>query len=359
MLDHAGKEPLYIQLANELRTQIDTKVIKPGEKLKSESEMVAEYQVGRLTVRNALDLLLHEGLIEKVQGRGTFCRRTAASETYLNIEVLLDMGNTYFIPTYYVRGLSEVFAANNCNLLINDTCADTGVLCSQLERIAEKGADGVVFQLTQADVPAHLMSRLNDALDGLKTQQIPLIMLDSKLEREDISYVCLDEQAGGGRAAEHFAAFQHKKTAVLYNPAFWDSRERYLGFCKAAEMFRLDPPVAIDLSSNWMKAVLSAYAGGVTGFFGYNDEAAAKCLRLLNSNQISVPEQVSVIGFDDSYLAAATAPPLAVLSHPKDLMTRHAAQNLLYLIRNGSAKPVRETFHSDLIHRESCSFAPK
>ena len=74
MLDKTSAVPLYQQLAEALKGKMIAGEIKPGDKLKSESEMVEEFGVGRLTVRSALSQLVESGYLEKAQGKGTFCK---------------------------------------------------------------------------------------------------------------------------------------------------------------------------------------------------------------------------------------------------------------------------------------------
>ena len=94
MIDRSNNVPVYLQLAEEIRGMITNGIIKPGDKLMSESEMTREYNVARLTVREALSVLVNEGLIEKKHGKGTFCKNTQKG---LSIDVLLDMTDYYFV----------------------------------------------------------------------------------------------------------------------------------------------------------------------------------------------------------------------------------------------------------------------
>ena len=101
-------KPVYMQIADMIREQIETGEIKPGDKLMSENEMTKAYGVARLTVREALGVLVNEGFLEKKHGKGTFCKM---SRRGLSIDVLLDMNDFYFIP-YYVRSISAVLDKN-------------------------------------------------------------------------------------------------------------------------------------------------------------------------------------------------------------------------------------------------------
>jgi GntR family transcriptional regulator len=83
-------------IADDLRTQVTTGVLKPGERLPSESQLAARYKVSTATLRNALALLQAEGLVEKVHGKGNFVRRIGRRLTYEGGAL------TPFVPTLHV-----------------------------------------------------------------------------------------------------------------------------------------------------------------------------------------------------------------------------------------------------------------
>ena len=78
MIERDSQTPLYEQIAAELRRQIITGQVQPGGKLPSESEVMAEHGVARLTARKAFRVLASEGLVTIVQGRGAFASRGVA-----------------------------------------------------------------------------------------------------------------------------------------------------------------------------------------------------------------------------------------------------------------------------------------
>lgn len=73
-VDHDAATPLWAQLADILRQQISTGKLPSGRVIPSESTLMQEHEVARGTVRKAIDVLVAEGLVERVQGRGTFVR---------------------------------------------------------------------------------------------------------------------------------------------------------------------------------------------------------------------------------------------------------------------------------------------
>jgi GntR family transcriptional regulator len=71
-VDHEGKTPIYLQIAAILRRQIERGEIAAGRPVPSETQLMGEHGVARLTARKAVRVLADEGLVEVVQGRGAF-----------------------------------------------------------------------------------------------------------------------------------------------------------------------------------------------------------------------------------------------------------------------------------------------
>jgi DNA-binding GntR family transcriptional regulator len=74
-VDHDAETPLWQQLASILRAQIQSGELPPGGIMASEATLMQEHGLARGTVRKAIDALVQEGLVNRVQGRGTFVRR--------------------------------------------------------------------------------------------------------------------------------------------------------------------------------------------------------------------------------------------------------------------------------------------
>jgi GntR family transcriptional regulator len=72
VVDHEAATPVYIQVANELRQQIQKRKLPPGRRVPSESDLEQMYGVARGTARKAIAVLRDEGLVETVRGKGSF-----------------------------------------------------------------------------------------------------------------------------------------------------------------------------------------------------------------------------------------------------------------------------------------------
>lgn len=88
--DRRGKIPAYIQVAAALRRRIENGAWQPSEKISTLEELEAEFQVARVTVRQAVDLLEREGLVSRQQGRGTFVTDSINDKRWLTLETSWD-----------------------------------------------------------------------------------------------------------------------------------------------------------------------------------------------------------------------------------------------------------------------------
>ena len=352
MLDRNSFVPLYCQLADEIQSQIESGKIKPGDKLPSESEMMQLYNIGRPTVRMALSQLVNKGFLEKEHGRGTFCKASRSPSKALNIDVILDMSDSYFIP-YYMKSICEVLTENHCNVIVSDSKNSTEEICALLKNILQKGTSGVILQPSHnnEEIPA----QLEECFRMYRNAGIPYLMIDCAYDIPDASYMMLDEYQGGYMAARYLQSLGHKKTLAVYRKEYKDSVLRLDGFCAVYEQTEQLPPFRLHYEEAFAQNLIRVVQEQKpTAIFCYNDEVAVECIRVLRDHGIQVPEDISVMGFDDSILASTCVPPLTTIAHPKQKLGELAASVLLELIRKERPWPYVNMFTPAVVIRESC-----
>ena len=358
MLDRNSYVPLYCQLADEIQHQIESGQIKPGDKLPSESEMIQIYNIGRPTVRMALSQLVNKGYLAKEHGRGTFCKTAKVAEEALNIDVILDMSDTYFIP-YYMKSICQVLADHKCNFIVNDSNNSTPQICALLRNILQKGTSGVILQSSHNHEP--VSEELEECFRMYRNAGVPYLMIDCAYDVPDSSYTMLDEEQGGYLAGKYLQELGHTNVLAISMPAYKDSLLRLEGFCRAYTEAGLPQPSNLAYRKEeeenkpfgqQLLRCLDTYHP--TAIFCYNDEMAVECIRILRNSGIRVPEDISVLGFDDSVLAETCVPPLTTVVHPKQELGKQAAQALLDLIYKKQSWPYVYLFAPKLVIRESC-----
>lgn len=348
MINRKNPIPLYIQLANLLREQIKSGAIQEGSKLPSETEMIRQYNLSRLTIRDALAVLTNEGLVEKHHGKGTFCKTNTLPPQY-KIDVLLNLTDVYFIPNY-LRSICGVLEKVNARVILHDTrnCADD--ICTYLEKILIEGSDGILIQPSpDALQPPQKLVKL---FEQVYASGIPYIMIDSSYFSVPQSYAIMDEVKAGAIAAEHFQQLGHKRLCMIALKNYADSELRMKGFAGALDEapYRIDysPSLADDISTMLIQRP------DITGIFCHNDEIAKECYKILNQLSVPIPDRISVISVDDTVIASALTPPLTSIVHPKTLLGEASAEGLISIISGKQTWPYQKVFEPSLHERRSC-----
>ncbi len=348
MISRNSQVPLYVQLADTLREQIRNGEIKVGDKLQSETEMIRNYRLGRLTIREALGILVNEGLIEKRHGKGTFCKTNIVEKKH-RVDIFLNLAEVDFIP-YYLRSICAVLDSENVNIVMGDTRNDADVICNLLENALLDGTDGIIFQPSNTDENAP--EKLQSVLKSLEDVSVPYVMIDTFYKNVPESYVVMDEHQAGKIAADYFVRLGHTELCAVGCSGRVDSSERIEGFVSGLKI----KPQIIEYSKN-LKAALEAVISensNITGIFCFNDGVAKRCYDILSSMNISIPEQMSVISVDDTIIASTLSPTLTSVIHPKEHLGKEAAKAILSIISGESVWPYKKVFQPSMAIRKSC-----
>lgn len=197
----------------------------------------------------------------------------------------------------------------------------------------------------------------------------PAVSIGRQAQAEGIAHVVLDNYRGGWLALEHLAGLGHRRIAVLKGHA-WRSatEERWQGIADAAERLaiRLDPDITLQLRSSSKTQEPSVPEEGYelakkllrsktafTALIAFNDVSAIGAVRAFWDAGLRVPEDISVVGFDDIQAAAYQIPRLTTLRQPLRHMGELAASTLLKMIRSKTSSPKEILVEPELVVRES------
>lgn len=348
MINRKSNIPLYVQLADLIRDQIRRGEIRVGDKLPSETEMIEQYHLGRLTIRDALSILVNEGILEKHHGKGTFCKTDILAPKY-KVDVLLNLSDIYFCP-YYLRSICSVLEAENADIILSDTKNDIDVLSAHLEKVLNEGSDGVIFQPPSG--VRYAPDDFKELLARLEAASIPYIMIDTFFENVPPSYVIMDEIQAGKIAADYFVSLGHTSLCVIGQQNRVDSVLRLQGFAGALgyEPYRIENS---DTLYDSVKTMLEEHRD-ITGIFCYHEGIAKKCYEILASLGISIPDRISVISVDDTIIASTLTPTLTSVIHPKENLGTASAKAMLSILSGKSQWPYKKIFEPSLALRKSC-----
>ncbi len=346
MIKRNSSVPLYVQLADTIREQIKTGQIKIGDMLPSENEMIRLYGVARLTVREALSILVNEGLLEKRHGKGTFCRADLNTKKS-RVDIFLNLAEVDFIP-YYLRSICEVLESENVNVVMADTKNDDDVITGLIENAMLDKTDGIIFQ--PSNLSENAPDSLLSALSRLTSCGIPYVMIDTFYKNLPESYVVMDELQAGKISADYFTSLGIKNPCAVSYPKRTDSKERLNGFLSSFGEKTHVLEYAEDFSE---KLSLLIEKENIDGIFCFNDSVAKKCYDILSSLNVRIPDDISVISVDDTVVASTLSPTLTSVIHPKENLGRDAARAILSMISKSLEWPYKKVFQPSLAIRRS------
>lgn len=221
---------------------------------------------------------------------------------------------------------------------------------SALLRIAQaREVDGI---LLLGDVPA-----LDRIIEWLLVAQMPFVILSRKVDHPEVNFVTPDNWDGARLAVRHLGSLGHRRIGhVAFVEGSRYSRERFSGY--SAGLTELNLPYDESLVVNASLAPGSGAQAIATllhlsvppsAICVYNDRLAIEGLQYLRQYGVRVPQDLSVIGFDNIRSSGMTSPPLTTVHHPLDVVAEAAVAALL----TASKTPVRLVVPVELVVRQS------
>jgi GntR family transcriptional regulator of arabinose operon len=337
--------------------------INIDEPLPTESELMAKFGVSRHTIRKALDDLENEGWLYRKQGLGTFCadRNSVKSYDNKNIAVITTYINDYIFPRI-IKGIDQVLAKNGYSILLFNTNNRIETEMDILENVLTKDIRGLIIEPTKSALP-HI--NLN-YFDELKNRGIPYIFINSFYEELNPSYIIQDDEGGGYMATKHLIKLGHRNIVGIFKSDDNQGLNRYKGYVKALRKnnIKIKEDNIIFYTTEEMKTkpkekiyeIYSKWENKPTAIVSYNDQIAMWILDPIRELGYNVPDDISIVSFDDSDYAELSNVKLTSIIHPKEEMGRLAASTLFELIGKGKKafnKPVNICIKPEIRIRNS------
>ena len=201
----------------------------------------------------------------------------------------------------------------------------------------------------------------NEALDDLP-EDVPLVTIDGDPDRP-AALVTVDQELGGYLATRRLLDAGHDTVWHVSGPSDWfDSRGRVLGWRRALEEAgaEVPPPIEADWSAaaGFRAGQMLSRMTEVTAVFAANDHLALGILRALHERGRRVPDEVSVVGFDDVPEAAFYIPPLTTIRPDFSAVAQASLSLLLAQISSGERGQERRTVAPALVDRTSVAAPP-
>lgn len=350
--------PKYLELVKWINDQIREKKLVPGQKMYSENELKEMFGVSRQTVRHAISVLEQDGMIRRIQGSGTYINdsRLANLAKRMRVSVVTTYVDGYIFPRT-IQGIENVLLEAGYSVQIAFTNNQNGREKTILEDIISRDeVAGLIVETTKSGLPnpnLHLYQEI-------RKRRIPIIFINSYYPQLKIPHVSINDHMAGWKMTKHMIAMGHRKIGGIFKLDDGQGRLRYSGYMDAM----LDTGLEIDDTRIlWIDTEdvkhLDKLTGKIldrfkdcTGVFCYNDEVAFSLLDIFKKAGIRVPQDISIVGVDDSELAVLGDVAITSAPHPMENLGKKAAENLLRMIK----VPVFDAnyeFDVDIVQRNS------
>ncbi|OPX42430.1 arabinose metabolism transcriptional repressor [Ruminiclostridium hungatei] len=352
----------YYKLTEYLKEEILLGRIKPGEQIPSENMLTEKFSLSRHTVRKAISILANEGFIYTEHGRGTYCLdRSSTRNVSRNIGVVTTYISEYIFPKV-IQGIDNVLSGSGYSIVLKNTNNDTGKEAYCLEDVLQKNIEGLIIEPTKSALELRNM-KYYEALDR---HGIPYIFIHGYYRQlESKPRVLLDDLKGMYLAVAYLIKLGHKNIAGIFKSDDIQGLERHRGYVGALSEAGLpyNPELVVwfgteEQADNPYCAIRHMLEGEIKpdAIACYNDVVAFRVFELLNGLGVKVPEDISITGFDDSYISESCPVKITSVSHPKERLGEAAAQILLEMLKSKDylKMPVQRVMEPELVIRESC-----
>jgi DNA-binding LacI/PurR family transcriptional regulator len=225
---------------------------------------------------------------------------------------------------------------------------DRASVLSAVERLRDQGVDGIVVTAPQESA-AHAVQHLPG--------NVPIVAVEAGPE-DAVPLVAVDQVMGARAATAHLLELGHRTVWHISGPSDWlEAQDRVDGWRSTLEQAGAAPPPVLvgdwSARSGYELGQRLAATPGMTAVFVANDQMALGVLRSLSEAGRRVPDEISIVGFDDIPEAAYFTPPLTTVRQDFNEMGRLSLHVLLEQIEGGVVSSARTTVAPELVVRAS------
>lgn len=279
--------------------------------------------------------------------RPNFFARTLRNKRTYTIGVIAEeIGDSYSSPI--ISGIEQFLRQREYFFLTVVHRHDQALLNRYSQLLSERGVEGIItVDTTVQEAPA-----------------LPTVAIAGHKKLKGVTNIVLDHQRAAVLALKHLKELHHERVAFMRgNPVSSDSKDRWEAICRvAAEIgMNIDPELTMQIDTDDPTPMLGypftkqllARQKRFTALFAYNDISAIGAIRALQEQGLRVPQDVSVMGFDDIPGAAFHSPSLTTVRQPLHRMGEVAAETLLDRIEGRKEYIPEIAIEPELVVRES------
>lgn len=288
--------------------------------------------------------------VESLNYKPSIMARALREGRTYTIALLVPDINSLFYPMV-MKSIEKYGALKGYSIILCNNNEDIECEKQNMEMLGSRGIDGVLCMSVKDDI-RHL-------LRFQKEEKVPVVLVNRDFH-EDISCIVVDNEYGGYLMTRYLLEMGHRKIAGMFGDfGLQRYRERYEGCKKALEEYGIENYRRYFIYD--VNTIEEAYRctqeallreDRPTAFFASLDILAIGIYRGINESGLIIPQNVSVVGFDNIFMTEYMMPPLTTYNAPVDLLAQRSVECLIEQIEQG-ASPRREILKGELVSRRS------
>lgn len=288
----------------------------------------------------------------------TQARALVSGRTRIFGLIVSEITNPFFPEI--VQSFEDIAVQHNYEILLTSTVHEPKRMEASVRRMIERRVEGVAILTFGME---------ESLLEGLRFRKVPLVFVDVGPSLPRVSNIKINYLRGIRQAVQHLAALRHERIAFVTGPLSLKSAQaRKIAFEESLQEIGMavDPQLVVEgnhTMEEGMKAL--AYLAGLkrrpTAVMCSNDMTAIGVMREAYEKGILIPQDLSVIGFDDIRLAQFIIPPLTTIQMSQAELARMAFKALLADVdlKTPAADGSEYVLETDLVLRKSTAMAPQ
>jgi DNA-binding LacI/PurR family transcriptional regulator len=352
--------PLYEQIKSHLVSEMNSQRLQPHDKLPSENELSRQFSVSRITVKKALADLVKAGRIYRIQGKGTFVAdfppKTFQTEPKRKpaVAVLLPYMNNQH-TALLLNGVERVLSEAGYSLLFANTENDQTKEEQKIRDMVEQGVCGLIVYPVDGE-------SYNREILQLTLDSFPLVVMDRYLRGIDTNFVCTDNFKGAREGTAYLISLGHRHIGFISTRVDNTSsvEDRLAGYERALADHQI--PIdhryrIVDFEHEGSKEerIKSFLLNNpeMTAIFAVNAGLGLQVMKYAAELGIRVPEELSLIFFDDFELSEFYSVRPTYISQDEKSLGMEAARLLISMMEQPAKRKNKLFLPPKLIVRES------
>lgn len=359
------KTPMYQYIMNDIKRKIESGVLKPHDPLPTQIELAKEYNTSEITSRRALSDLVQEGYVYRIRGKGSFIQEKPTGEVgkkpirsiyFAHKEVLARLEHPFFNEMF--DGIQEVCEENGVDFHLWDIGA-------AYELPADPDA-GIILLTNKDDFD---LSRLT----AWQQENRRIVTVHFYYPHLGIPYVIVDNLTGGYLVTQHLLSLGHKRIGVIVTGgSMLDINQEFSLRLQGYRLALSQHQIAFDHELvAFMSGDHERLEMGVEGFrrlmkleqpptaiFATSDYKALGAMEAARRMGLKVPEEISIIGYDDIKVSKYSYPTLSTVNQNTKKLGQRAAEILLFEFNASQNRLLKDEIVPTLVARDSTGYAP-